>query len=141
MVLPALTLIATALLAPPQAITYEQINKSSPTETLAFDWDGLDVNGQPISLARAEFLFRVHPAPSPLPPPIVLPTAAAPSIGANAYLVRNVAKDVPLGKYALTVRAVSATGIAGDEGNILYVEVIDSKKPGVLRNLRKGATP
>lgn len=134
MLIPALTLLA-ALAFPADEIVYEKINKSSPTQKIAFNSSGLDVNGQPISLQRAEFLFRVHPAPSPLPPAIVLPTSNAPVNGNNEYLVRNVAATLPAGRYAMTVRFVGG-GLLSDESNLVYVEVVDEKKPAAPTQLR-----
>jgi len=121
-------------------VTYIAIDKGDPNDTLAFDWGGLDVSGNPVELELVEFVFRVHPPPSPGPPPIRLPTSGMIKVGENEYLARTVVADLPLGRYSLHVRGKNRTGIFSEEGNELLVEVL-SKKPAVLLRLRHVVKP
>ena len=128
---PALTLLAT--LAVPQEVEYEKLNKSSPTQKLAFDWEGRDASGAAMVLARGEFVFTRHPLGGVQ---LTFPTAEPPQIGANQYLVTDVTRTVPLGTYELWAVAVSTEGVRSEKSNSLFVEVVNNPVPLPLKNLR-----
>lgn len=134
MLIPALTLLVMTAL-PAQAV-YTDINKASPTQKLAYDWEGKDTAGQPISVTFTEFIFRRDPPGSPPLADIRLFTSAPPVVGANEYFVKDVARTVPLGTYKVNVRAQAIDGTFSAEGNDLFVRVIDEKKPDALKRLR-----
>lgn len=134
MLIPALTLLVMTAL-PAQAV-YTDINKASPTQKLAYDWEGKDTAGQPISVTVSEFIFRRDPPTNPPTADIRLFTSAPPVVGVNEYLVKDVTRTVPLGTYKMNVRAQATDGQFSAESNDLFVRVIDEKKPGTLKKLR-----
>lgn len=136
MLLPALTFLAASVLLPADEVTYEQINKSSATQELAFDWTAQDELGNPTTAKRAEFLFREHPVPTDPDPATIIPTATAPVEGENRYLVRQIAATLPPGTYKLNVRIVNAADLVGSQSLPIYVEVVDEKKPVAPTGLR-----
>ena len=46
---------------------------------IAFDWDGLDVNGDPVPVVVAEFVLRTEPPGTPPLPPFRILTTMAPT--------------------------------------------------------------
>jgi len=139
-ILPTLFFAAVGLaMAMPQT-QYIAIDKADPDNTFAFDWGGLDISGNPVDLELAEFIFRPHPAASPPSPDLRFPTSGMIKVGMNEYLASSVVADVPLGRYALKVRAKSQAGIFGEESNRIFIEIL-SKNPVALLRLRHVAKP
>ena len=117
-------------------VTYTVIDKNNPTGKIAYDWEGLDINGAPIPVTFSEFIFRVHPPPNPPPEPIRLKTSVPPVEGANEYLSKLILASITPGQWQLNARAQSTAGIFSEEGNSLFLRVTDEKKPDALKRLR-----
>lgn len=128
-----LTLVTTLA---PQVVTYEKINKSSPTQKIAFDWNGLSTDGAPIALELGVFVFNVHPAPATPPAGIFVPTTVPPKAGVNQYLVKDLTRTVPAGRYSLVAQLKSAAGVFSAVSNVIFVEVVNEVTPAAAQRLR-----
>ena len=115
---------------------YEKIDKDSDVEIL-YDWEGKDVNGDPVPVVLAEFVLRVDPPAIPPAPPLRILTTMAPVVGTNTHVARQLFNGTQVGLYLMSVRVQSDAGAFSAESNIVPIEVT-AKKPAAPLRLRVG---
>ncbi len=101
--------------------------------SLAYDWDGLDVEGNSETVDAVEFVFRTIPISSPdlrvlrMTPSIV--------VGENSYRVDDLFITIPDGEFNITTRLRDIGGNWSAESVGIAVE-ITSKNPSRPTNMR-----
>ena len=110
-----------------------EVGKNSDL-SLAYDWDGLDVEGNAETVDAVEFVFRTIPQISS-PALRVLRTTPAVVAGENSYRVDALFITIPDGEYNITTRLRDIGGNWSAESVGIAVE-ITSKNPSRPTNMR-----
>lgn len=103
-------------------IEYVKVSKSDPDDVFAFDWSGLDQDGEPTIVLRGAFAFWEHPPSATNPTPKIVAIPGDVVAGPNKYLVRDVLAEIQGGRYRVIVQLFN--GQWSRFSNEILVEVI-----------------
>lgn len=129
MTFPLALVVLTATLSPleepPPAPVYLRVDKLDPDDRFAFDWAGLDLDGNPVAVDRLAYVF-VPVVDGPITPPERQLSAVSGSVsaGTTTHLVADICAAVTPGRYRLYVQLRSAAGLWGGFSPELLIEVV-----------------
>lgn len=112
----------------------EEVGKGSDL-SFAYDWTGLDIEGDSDQVDAAEFIFRSFPPVSPPLTPVRIIDTRPVIIGTTAYPVAPLLENITDGEYTLTVRIRDLGGNWSEESAGIQI-LVTSKNPSRPTNLR-----
>lgn len=110
---------------PVQEPVFVVVDKLNADDVFAWDWPGLDLDGNPVAVDRLAYVFAsVVEGPIAVPERQVSALNGSVSAGITTHRVADILVAVPPGRYRLYVQLRSADGLWGQFSPELLIEVV-----------------